>query len=156
MIDEISMVPSRLFRNIDSRLREIFSSDKPFGGKSVLLCGDLYQLPPIYRDPIYKADCSSMQSIVGFELWRSFQMAELTEVMRQRDDIDFVDLLNQVRLGELDEEKEELLKSRFITKDSPDYPANITHIYAENKPVDLYNLQMLEKLPTEKHLFCTR
>ncbi|XP_066912801.1 uncharacterized protein [Clytia hemisphaerica] len=152
MIDEISMVPSRLFRNIDSRLREIFSSDKPFGGKSVLLCGDLYQLPPIYRDPIYKADCSSMQSIVGFELWRSFQMAELTEVMRQRDDIDFVDLLNQVRLGELDEEKEELLKSRFITKDSPDYPANITHIYAENKPVDLYNLQMLEKLPTEKHL----
>ncbi|XP_066928370.1 uncharacterized protein [Clytia hemisphaerica] len=152
MIDEISMVPSRLFRNIDSRLREIFSSDKPFGGKSVLLCGDLYQLPPIYRDPIYKADCSSMQSIVGFELWRSFQMAELTEVMRQRDDIDFVDLLNQVRSGELDEEKEELLKSRFITKDSPDYPANITHIYAENKPVDLYNLQMLEKLPTEKHL----
>ncbi|XP_066928290.1 uncharacterized protein [Clytia hemisphaerica] len=150
MIDEISMVPSRLFRNIDSRLREIFSSDKPFGGKSVLLCGDLYQLLPIYRDPIYKADCSSMQSIVGFELWRSFQMAELTEVMRQRDDIDFVDLLNQVCLGELNEEKEELLKSRFITKDSPDYPANITYIYAENKPVDLYNLQMLEKLPTER------
>ena len=152
MIDEISMVPSRLFRNIDSRLREIFGVEKPFGGKSVLVCGDLYQLPPIYKDPIYQVDCSSIQTLIGFELWRSFQMAELTEVMRQRDDIDFVDLLNQVRLGQLDEEKEKLLKSRFISKDSPDYPANTTHIFAENKPVEAYNLQMLDKLPGQKHL----
>ena len=152
MTDEISMVPSRLFRSIDARLREIFGVDRPFGGKSVLLCGDLYQLPPIFKDPIYKVDCSTIQAIIGFELWRSFQMAELTEVMRQRDDIDFVDLLNQVRVGELDEEKEELLKSRFISKDSPDYPADTTHIFAENKLVDAYNLKMLDRPPSQKHL----
>ncbi|XP_066915086.1 uncharacterized protein [Clytia hemisphaerica] len=152
MIDEVSMVPSRLFRNIDERLRKIFDVDKPFGGKSVLLCGDLYQLPPIFRDLIYKPDCSTVHGIIAFELWRSFQMAELTEVMRQRDDIDFIDLLNQIRVGELDEEKEELLKSRFIAKDSPDFPSDTTHIYAENKPVDAYNMQKLNELSTEKHL----
>ncbi|XP_066925712.1 uncharacterized protein [Clytia hemisphaerica] len=152
MIDEISMVSSRLFRNIDERLRKIFEVDKPFAGKSVLLCGDLYQLPPVFKDFIYKPDCSTVHGIIGFELWRKFQIAELTEIMRQRDDIDFIDLLNQIRLGELDKEKEELLKSRFIAKDSPDYPSDVTHIFAENKPVDAYNIEKLNELPTEKHL----
>uniref|UniRef100_A0A7M5V9S6 ATP-dependent DNA helicase n=2 Tax=Clytia hemisphaerica TaxID=252671 RepID=A0A7M5V9S6_9CNID len=172
MIDEISMVPNRLFRKIDQRLRDIFNMKKPFAGKSVLLCGDLYQLPPIFKDPIYKVPIlkkdpnngnenkkreshdrpSLMDELYGFELWRSFQMAELTEVMRQRDDIHFVDLLNQIRVGELDDEKEELLKSRFISKDSPNYPADVTHIFAENKPVDAYNLKKLNELSTEMHL----
>ncbi|XP_066910992.1 ATP-dependent DNA helicase PIF1-like [Clytia hemisphaerica] len=151
MIDEISMVPSRLFRNIDKRLRSIFNVDQPFGGKSVLLCGDLYQLPPVFKDPIYKTDCSTVHGIVGFELWRKFQIAELTEIMRQRDDIDFIDLLNQIRVGELDEEKEQLLRSRFISKDAPDYPSDTTHIFAENKPVEEFNISKLNELPTEKH-----
>jgi len=81
MIDEISMVSSRLFRNIDERLRKIFEVDKPFAGKSVLLCGDLYQLPSIYRDFIYKPDCSTVHGIIGFESWRKFQIAKLTEIM---------------------------------------------------------------------------
>jgi len=105
MIDEISMVPAKLFKEIDMRLHEIFNSDKPFAGKPVLPCGDLYQLPPVTEKPIYKADCSSIQNIVGFELWQSFKIAELTEVMRQRNDTAFIDLLNQVRVGDWDEEK---------------------------------------------------
>uniref|UniRef100_A0A7M5USS7 DNA helicase n=2 Tax=Clytia hemisphaerica TaxID=252671 RepID=A0A7M5USS7_9CNID len=55
-------------------------------------------------------------------------------------------------VGELDDEKEELLKSRFISKDSPNYPADVTHIFAENKPVDAYNLKKLNELSTEMHL----
>ena len=54
MIDEISMVPNRLFRKTDQRLWDIFNVKKPFAGKSVLLCGDFYKLPPIYKDPIFK------------------------------------------------------------------------------------------------------
>ena len=84
MIDEISMVPGKLFRQIDSRLREIFNCDKPFAGKSVLLCGDLYQLPPVSGKSLFKVDCASIENIIGFEQWNKFQMAELTEVMRQR------------------------------------------------------------------------
>jgi len=39
IIDEISMVSSGLFRNVDVRLREVLiACDKPFGGKSVILC----------------------------------------------------------------------------------------------------------------------
>ncbi|KAG5930874.1 hypothetical protein E4U60_006721 [Claviceps pazoutovae] len=40
---------------MDLRLREIFpnDSDKPFGGRSVLLLGDFYQLPPVFETPLY-------------------------------------------------------------------------------------------------------
>ena len=148
MIDEISMVPNKLFKEIDLRLREIFSCDIPFGGKSVILCGDLYQLPPVNGKPVYMHDSSYIQGILGLELWRKFSIAELTEVMRQRGDFQFIDLLNQVRIGELNEQNVNLLKSRFILKDSARYPVQAIHIFAENAPANQHNQQMLEQLDT--------
>ena len=35
----------------------------------------------------------------------SFQKLSETQIMRQRDDIDFIDLLNQIRVGELDRQE---------------------------------------------------
>ena len=46
-IDEISMVGTRLFNFIHKRLQEVFLSPKPFGGLSLILCGDLFQLKPV-------------------------------------------------------------------------------------------------------------
>ena len=43
------------------------------------MCGDFYQLPPVKGSP-------------GV-LWKEFQMVELTEVMRQRGDHDFIRVL---------------------------------------------------------------
>ena len=48
--------------------------------------------------------------------------------MRQRDDIKFVDLLNQVRVGELDKNNEQLLLSHFIDKDCPTLLGGAIHI----------------------------
>ena len=53
IIDEISMVSRRLFWQLNQRLIEIFSNDAPFGGLSVIVCGDLYQLPPVNPPAIY-------------------------------------------------------------------------------------------------------
>lgn len=78
-------------------------------------------------------------------------LRELTEVMRQRDVIAFIDLLNQVRVGDLDEEHKKLLKTRFISKNILDYPSESIHIFAENAPADQYNSEMLDKLPTTIH-----
>lgn len=79
MNDEISMVNSRLFKDIDLRLREVFACDKPFGGKPIILCGDQYQLPPVNGRPIYVHDSSCIQGLLGLELWSNFRIAELTE-----------------------------------------------------------------------------
>ena len=47
IIDEVSMVGSNMFNFIDQRLRQICGVDKPFGGISLLLVGDMFQLRPV-------------------------------------------------------------------------------------------------------------
>ena len=93
------MVSGKLFRDIDVHLQEIFLCDKPFCGKSIILCGDLYQLPPVQGKPVYTHDTSVMQGLLGLELWKEFVFVELTEVMRQGGDKSFINVLNQVRIS---------------------------------------------------------
>ena len=50
IIDEMSLVHADLFYKIDARLKEIFKKQNPpvpFGGISVILVGDLLQIPPV-------------------------------------------------------------------------------------------------------------
>ena len=41
-------------------------------------------------------------------------MVELTEVMLQRGDHDFIRVLNKIRKGNIDEDVEHTLKARFL------------------------------------------
>ena len=86
IIDEISMVSSKLFLHINKRLIEIFSctDNKPFAGKPVVLCGDLYQLPPVNARPIFIANNTYIEGILSVHLWRKFEITEPTEIMRQK------------------------------------------------------------------------
>ena len=84
-----------------------------------------------------------------FKLWHNFKLAELTETMRQKGDSDFIDLLNEIRIGELSTENESVLKSRIIKPDNPSYPWDSLHLFAENESVNIHNLKMLERLPTQ-------
>lgn len=49
IIDEISMVRVDTFDKIDKILRMFNKSAKPFGGKQMIVFGDLFQLPPIAK-----------------------------------------------------------------------------------------------------------
>ena len=49
LIDEASMVTPVTLARIDLRLRHCFNSELPFGGKHILLCGDMWQFPPVSR-----------------------------------------------------------------------------------------------------------
>ena len=55
IIDEISMVSSKLFYQVHKCMNEISCSRKdfPIGGKSAIVCGDLYQLPPVRAKPVF-------------------------------------------------------------------------------------------------------
>ena len=88
-----------------------------------------------------------IQGIVTMDLWHNFKIAQLTEVMRQKDDEIFINLLNKVRVGNLDENVENLLRSQFISEDDPSYPTGALHIFAETSLMKFHNV-MLSKLPT--------
>ena len=105
IIDEISMVSSVLFYQVHQRLNDIFgvSTDLPFAGLPVLVCGDLYQLPPVKGAPIYSRT-DNIKGYLSLELWNNFKVVELTDVMRQRGDLEFISFLNKIRVGIVDYE----------------------------------------------------
>ncbi|HET9574266.1 MAG TPA: hypothetical protein VFP29_11145, partial [Methyloceanibacter sp.] len=49
IIDEISMLPARSLTLVDEVCRHIRGSTAPFGGLQVVLVGDFFQLPPVWR-----------------------------------------------------------------------------------------------------------
>ncbi|XP_014218648.1 ATP-dependent DNA helicase PIF1-like [Copidosoma floridanum] len=118
IIDEVSMVSAELLQKIDCRLKQITGNfNEPFGGLDIILIGDLRQLPLVRATSIYK---SVKQQIAGPSLWRGIQFYELTEVMRQSNQM-FSSLLTKIGNGEvLDENECTLIESRFYTKEEAD------------------------------------
>ena len=151
------MVGCNMLLEIHKRLQQIKGvlSDVMFGGVSILAIGDLYQLPPVGQpalfDTVHVTDAYTRLHGSG-SLWKDeFEMIELTEIMRQRGDTTFTELLCRVRLGECIPGDLDILKSRVIAPDmySPDYPHNVIHVYRLNTNVDSRNSFMLNSLAPE-------
>ena len=56
-------------------------------------------------------------------------------------------MLNKVCVGNIDDEVENLLKSRFTQKSDENYPKDALHMYAENEPAMKRNEGVLNELP---------
>ena len=76
-------------------------------------------------------------------------MIKLTEIMRQNDDRCFAELLNRLKTGTFCDNDLEILKSRVITSDNPNYSWEALHVFAENSLVNDHNNMMLERLQTQ-------
>lgn len=77
-------------------------------------------------------------------------MHELTQIMRQKDDLAFAELLNRLRENEMTEKDFEILDARVVKTDESNYPSTASHLFVENNLVDSFNLQYIAKLSTEK------
>ena len=56
-------------------------------------------------------------------------------------------MLNKVRVGNIDDEVEKLLKARFIHESDENYPVDALYMYAENEPAVKRNEAVLNNLP---------
>ena len=72
-----------------------------------------------------------MKHLLDLQSWHLFKYAELSEVVIQDDKL-FIDLLNKVRVGNIDDDVEKLLKTTFIHKSNENYPKDALQMYAEN------------------------
>ncbi|XP_024116598.1 uncharacterized protein LOC112138269 [Oryzias melastigma] len=144
IIDEVSMVSKPLFAYVDARLKQIKGIQRPFGGMSVIAVGDFYQLPPVRQSkPLCVYDPSQL------DLWQeNFQMITLTEIMRQKDDTAFAEMLNRIRVKEKSDvlsDADRALLAQTITEPE-NCPLDALHIFATNKQVSSHNSVTLSRL----------
>ena len=155
IIDEISMVSVSQLGYIHGRLQQIkgTSNTSYFGNVSILAVGDFYQLPPISPPtPL----CFPHKEILK-DLWNSlFQKVELTEIMRQRNDAVFAQMLNRLRVRKRNEPLQEtdmkLLESRTVKENVLTAPPDALHMFYLNEDVDAHNDIKINSLDTEKHI----
>jgi len=136
VIDEVSMVSDALFEMIELRLTQ-----GEFSG-SLLLVGDFLQLPPVvrgYGDVKYAFESVSWQNF-------NFETVELTHVYRT-DDSAFIELLNAVRFGEIDEDIHNRLNA-FI-KPLPNDLSQFSFLFGKNISASRHNKKELEHIEGE-------
>ncbi|CAB3987819.1 ATP-dependent DNA helicase PIF1 [Paramuricea clavata] len=151
-IDEISMVGSGMFNFLDLRLQQIMGTKEPFGGLSIITVGDLFQLKPVFDHWIFE-NSKDGYTALATNLWQQyFQMFELSEAMRQREDKVFAEILNRIREGKHTETDIVVLKERILklSPQHPDYPITSTHLFSTNMAVDQHNHDIFHKSTNEK------
>jgi ATP-dependent DNA helicase PIF1 len=92
IIDEISMIDDKLFNKIAAYLSLIKEIKKPFGKIQIILSGDFYQLAPINNDYCFKSNIWNMLKI---------KTIELKQMMRQNNDLEFQNLLYNVKINNI-------------------------------------------------------
>lgn len=158
IIDEISMVRADTFDKIDRILRVINHSDKPFGGKQMLLFGDLFQLPPVAKskEMDYLYDRYGGIHFFHSDAYKSghFKFIELTQNHRQKGDRAFFEVLNRIREGHSTDEDITLLNTRYTTDESQ-YDRFVT-LFPTKAEAEKVNSDHLQKLETREYVYLAK
>lgn len=153
IIDEISMVRADAFDYIDRLLRYIKNNDRPFGGIQMIAIGDFYQLPPVVagREEAKQMKAAGYDTPFIFSsrvFKNNFKILTLNEVLRQKGDPAFIELLAAARTGSLHPKHTKILNTRVGKPD--DLRIKLT---CKNKEAELINSMELKKLPGKEVLF---
>lgn len=153
IIDEVSMLRADVLDMMDFSLRHVRRNQQKFGGVQMLFIGDLYQLPPVVRDEnVLKQYYNSpffFDSLALSQL--PLITLELTTVYRQKDE-QFLEILNEIRDGEIGDIDFETLNKRYL----PDFePTTESYVYltSHNKMADEINQKKLAALPGKPKIY---
>ncbi|MFT7860130.1 MAG: AAA family ATPase [Sulfurimonas sp.] len=136
VVDEISMVSAPLLDMMSFRLQQC-----EFSGV-ILVVGDFLQLPPVVKG------ARDVEFAFGSDAWEelAFEVVELTHVYRT-DDQAFIDLLQNIRYGYIDETIHNQL-NEFI-KPLPNDMEDFTFLFGKNISAARHNKQEIEKVEGE-------
>ena len=151
IIDEFSVVGQNMLGWIDSRCRQATGKmDKLFGGISIILVGDVAQLPPVLDKVLYHSYPKNEIAVAGYVAYCCFRtVIKLEANMRSAGEEDsqkrFREVLKNLRNGCSTQEDWEILLSRQPQKHSIDYHNSIRLTFA-NEAVREHNARMLDSL----------
>ncbi len=131
IIDEVSMLPGLALDCAEAICRKVRESTKPWGGLRIIAVGDFAQLPPVTK---------SENTRPWAFLSESWEMSEFKSVtlrtMLRSEDQNFLNILNFIRAGEVNDEVTQYLNSK-IDEDygSQDKP----FLFSRRHEVDNFN-----------------
>lgn len=83
-----------------NRLQQLKTDNELFGCINLIVLGDLMQLPPIRGSQVFK---QPQYMVPAIHLWQLFTLVALRDNMRQRGDNIFAEVLNALRVGEMEQ-----------------------------------------------------
>lgn len=140
IIDEVSMLHGKRLDMVNEACKIIRKNDEPFGGIQVVLCGDLFQLPPVNR--MGGDDDFAHNSVAWEEL--NPTICYLSEQYRQKDGA-LLDLLEAMRRSDMRKKHLKYLQARLNIVPKTDIV--LTRLYAHNIDVEKINQEQLAQLP---------
>jgi len=143
-IDEISMLDPDIFDKLEEIARIVRRNTSPFGGIQIVLSGDFLQLPCVGTDR-FCFEAKSWNKCITRTVY-------LNEIMRQGDNV-FQDVLNKVRVGDVDDQVKKVLDSRIGAKLSNEFGIKPTCLYSQNRDVNIINDKELDKLAEDGRQF---
>lgn len=152
VIDEISMVRADTFNRIDLIFQEVMNNDKSFGGKQLIILGDLFQLPPVANKDETNYLTDKYGGIYFFNSpaykFGNFIFRELKNIYRQSDK-QFIDILNRAREGKLHNDDVAVLNKKYTLK----VPNRVVQVVAKKDEANLVNKANLEEVPSALHVY---
>lgn len=154
IIDEISMVRADIIDFMDKVLR-VYSGNmrEPFGGKQLLLVGDVFQLEPVVtgdmRDVLKKYYPSSY--FFNALIFKEFSLVpiELRKIYRQKDSY-FISMLDRIRVGQATSSDVAVLNARVKENYVDDDSKMVMQLATRRDMVDAVNDARLEQLPAQE------
>lgn len=137
IIDEVSMLSGVIFDKLEFIARATRGNNEPFGGLQLILTGDFFQLPPV----------NSKRFCFEAKAWNNVltHAINLTKIYRQRES-KLINLLNEIRFGELSSESQQVLKELEKEPKFPNDGIKATHLVSTKAERDDINETELSKL----------
>lgn len=155
VIDEVSMLRSDILDAIDVILKSVRGQSDSFGGVQVLFIGDLFQLPPVTKNrdwSVLKYHYKSPSFYSAKALFTPPVYIELKKIYRQKEQ-QFIDILNKVRINEMDENALQVLNSHYAPDFQPSKPGEYITLTTHNVNADVINKEHLQDLSGELFTF---
>ena len=158
VIDEVSMVRADIIDFVDKVLR-LYSGRwrEPFGGKQLLLVGDVFQLEPVVTSDMRDIFRNLYPNMFFFSarVFREFALVpiELRKVYRQTD-TEFIEMLDRMRLGATTPDDLRRVNDRLIPQAANDKEEDFTVTLAPKRDtVDAINSSRLASLKRKLHTY---
>ena len=154
IVDEVSMMSEKIFNVLNEIGKRARKSILPFGGIQLIFTGDFYQLPPVPTAGEPETERFCFESNNWYSVFPIENHIELRTMFRQTDPL-YINILLQIRNGELTEENKKILQ-KYVKREYNAEEHNgciLTKLFPVRNKADFVNNAQFSKIQEKEYNF---